>query len=55
MALPRRITTIRRAFDEARPADISSTALENGLQWAIRNDPELAVDIEDELDFRANV
>lgn len=54
---PRMITTIREALEGSPDmglADISSSTLEKARTWGIHNDGALLVDIEDELNFRAN-
>lgn len=35
-------------------SDFRSADLERALEWAIRNDPNIAVVIEDELNFRSS-
>lgn len=59
---PPGIAAIRLAFEEARPADVSSNDLESALTWLRANDPELVdrdgdrlVDlITEELEFRSS-
>jgi hypothetical protein len=55
MRTPAIITKIRRvdsgAWDMGM-ADFSSSDLERALTWALSNDPNITVLIEDELDFR---
>ncbi len=59
--LPPGVDRIRRAFEESRPADVSSSALETALTWLKRHGPvfdrdgdNLADLIKDELDFRSS-
>lgn len=57
MRTPAIITKIRRvdsgAWDMGM-ADFSSSDLERALTWALTNDPNIAVVIEDELNFRSS-